>query len=136
MKDYEKIKDLAESIPSGSPFFYYPEDIRQEFLAILSRGKWWDWLPGWAFCVGDFANEVAVIANGCGWNKVELANYLIMSSCLPHEENPIYSWVGGDFMSHKVTFWECAYATRCWVFYYLRPELEVFISRELDGHKN
>lgn len=142
MKDEEKIKSLVDSCkiwnPPGCPHLYYPEDIRQEYLTCLSKGKWWDWLPCWAGLLGEFAKEVQIVARACGWDKLELSKFLISSSDLPHEENPIYAWVSEDAYPHsrEVTLWECSQAVQCWIFYHLRPQLNIFVERELDCIKN
>ena len=116
--------------PPGNPRFYFPEDIRRDLEGTLAKGRWWEWLPGWAAPLSSFSNEVAVVAAACGVCRVALARRVLESSA-PLHESPVYCWVSEPF-SQPVALWEVVQAVESWVFYDLRPALRAIVELELD----
>ena len=120
-------------IPSCPPF-YYPEDIKREFLSIIYLGRWWEWMPCWALPIEKFSHEVAIVARAIGWKPVELARHIAAQAGSP-EQSQVYQWVC-DFNAPKVSLCECMQALESWIFYDLRPQLAFVVSAYLDGSQN
>lgn len=117
--------------PPDCPLILYPEDVRREFLMVLFVGKWWDWLPCWAFPLREFAVEVKCVARALRVAPVELAKRLILAAGGGLGELAI--WELSEPYGPPVPSWEIAQVIDSWVFYDLRSALRAVVMLELDG---
>jgi hypothetical protein len=119
--------------PPFCPRFFYPEDIRREFLQTIFMGKWWGWLPGWAHPLQHFSKEVEIVAKALQVERVEFAIFLIQNAC-PLEVIPVYEWF--DPLGPQVPVWEIVQSVESWIIYDLHPLLHDIKLQNFDGVKN
>lgn len=124
------VASLKKWSPPGCPWLFYPEDVKREFEATLACGRWWMWLPCWAFPMADFAREVALSAAACRVDQEEFARR-ILEAAAGAEGSPAYVWLGEPF-TPMVAVWDVVQAVEAWIFYDLRPALRTILELELD----
>lgn len=134
--DREGLRGLVDSAEkrfylSTLPRFYYSEQVQYELSGPIWRGRWWEWLPGWAEPLRDFSFEVAIVAKAMGIERIDLAQHLV-EFCGEARENLIYKRVD-ELYAYPIPSWEIVQLVQEWIFYELRPLLRSYIELNLDG---
>lgn len=109
---------------------HFPENVLLEIKLVISKGRWWDWLPDWAQLLRDFAKEIESASRACGMNRIDLTRRLLeISPSLEEEMN----FISNGYFLLPLPSWEISQAIESWIFYHLRPSLRSILEMELDG---
>jgi hypothetical protein len=128
------VKTMERWIPStDAHVLLYPELVIEEIKATILKGRWWSWLPAWAYPLRGFRDEVSKIAIICNVDKENLTRR-ILNICSSLE---IYLGFDSlDYNSLPIESWWVAQSIDSWIFYDLRPTLHQIIFQEIDGIVN